>query len=563
MKKGRVIPAAAMMVVVALVAMSAVLPVVSAQTIDIDLHSFERTEILYNSVNSDLYPKINNVADPEYFNSDTWYVPLEGVFIGGVTPETKLRLNQDGPGISIEWNVTFRSDQIMDGSSKFRVRSPFEVENDWVSQTIVIFNPEGIAAYVTGHKDSPSNILTVIDKRAYWTVDAFILPGVDYRIRFSLSYDYYRPHHEFWVSPNDVASDLNMGMSIRTGLHAASVMECDPGVSFDFIRGAGGGVAGVEIVLEEGQSIMLNDAGAPSLIGQGFHQILIPFIGDDSYRLRVHVYAMTRENPILPFLDWVKIIDVTRDWTNNIITHSQHRNNQYDTQYRIFLTAVDGSVNITMPYVPATQFNASYVIPEGVDFTSYDYVVFPESDPILMSLRMRPVMTSTPTASPWQGFSTEDEWAIAQLPPAPPMTKLEFLTITLLDVAMMPLTLMSGVEAGVAARDLVYNKIYDGTIGPEGWIKNTIDDVLDIFDGVVDFVVGIGEALIMAVVTVLDAVLDSLAWLAGFISILIIQVLFFFIISQIVRFGEMAISIALGNSERARKINDGEGVRNV
>ena len=179
----------------------------------------------------------------------------------------------------------------------------------------------------------------------------------------------------------------------------------------------------------------------------------------------------------------------------------------------------------------------------------------------IYSLSLFPVVTLTPTANTWAGPGPMDTWAVPEAPVMDPTSLLEQLSFAVLDAVLLPVNWVFVATTGTSLSQVVYDAYLAGAVdAANNFIQNGVDRVIDIAREVVTMIYGIGEEILTVLTIALSVIADAIGALAGLIALLVIQGIFFWVLTSIIRLGESIISSARGDSERARKILDKEGV---
>lgn len=225
---------------------------------------------------SDDYDETRNVANgTSKTNRDTWDPLPEGIFVGGIIEESKMRVKEVGTAstnyLSISTKMRFQAGYLSTGASQFIVRLPIHVTGDsangprWVSLKIyesLEGESEDLMAYssdlgnIFSHWLDPGNQSLfggmsesswITGDRIYARMLAPLLTDRDYIFEAQMEYAQNVPMDLYW-QPSDLCSDQITQTSINyhweidpsQTLNRTYTIDADAGWSFVFQRGIGG-----------------------------------------------------------------------------------------------------------------------------------------------------------------------------------------------------------------------------------------------------------------------------------------------------------------------------------
>ena len=540
------------LIVLAVLLATTFLPVVSAEAVE-----FEEINVQIESQHAEDYDAINNLADPTMHNRDTWIPEPEGIFIGGVTPESLFYYtNHTGTDANhayrISQDVKFDSGQIMDGVSNFIVRSP------WAHTSAPnVQNPNLIITDEDGKIFSARHNYYVENERAYFIVDFFLYPGVLYNFEFYISTGFAGGAPYFWVSPNDVASDGITNMTIwRTGNTPVEI-PADSGISFDMRRGAGGGIAGVDISMAANEWLWFTRPAA-DFTGSAFQTLIIPLVSTDPAPLDVYVYSHTLDmwgSPTLTLL-WQR---TGQNFEGNIIASSGSTFNNADhIGYSIFIKA-RSACDITLIATgdrdgwEAWENRAKHAL--ATYSPASGHVLGPPASQTITQYGFPFLATLTPSASAYQGPGYIEDWLELDRRIMQAFTTSEWLGIMILNAVFAPIAPWYQIYTGDNLGQTLYFAIADNVIPAVGaYIQNGVDRARELAAQFGEWIMGIGEDIVTWIKMAISVLLKAFELAFSFIAFLLIQMIFFWLPFQIVRLGEMLVSSAKGDHARAGRI---------
>ena len=299
---------------VALALFVAVIVIMPSITVAYSTALDSRADVIFDlrSVNEGFYDEMVNVADESApKNYETWDPAPQGIWIGSSTQESLYKLGivtSNNTELRMTWTAMFTSQQIMSGASKFTLRLPLYIDASvknihlWVyevangtahelqSGVVLAWGDESepVTRYYrsldpTDTAMMDGNDVFVRDNRMYILMTMPIWPGQIYVFDILTIYEAEASMRWYWA-PNDVANDVYIntwfGYQRPVGLSTENYearLDLDPGASYDFTRGMGGGMSGIDLYLTEGDKIRFL-VYAPYMNGlNGHHTLTLPF----------------------------------------------------------------------------------------------------------------------------------------------------------------------------------------------------------------------------------------------------------------------------------------------
>jgi hypothetical protein len=551
------------------------------------------TTIQMDSEHASSYDKLVNVANNSALeNQDTWDPAPQGIWIGGSTEESSLRL---GPiftvtsTILLTWEFSLTSNQIMSGAGGWTMRFPFDT-TDVGAWTFNLYQIPSSKCYFTemNGADASLNFTSPVyqicgdasggynplysdgdaywvnDARAYLRVNAPIIPGNIYLAEWQIT-PIVDGRVVVFLSPNDVCSDENLNSSISWSVAIAPLtydfarnnLTLDLGCSFDMNQGLGNGAMYVDKYIAAGDMVWfwvwanVNNTNV-------YHTINLPVYSQaGETRWEINVYNA----------DSLALL-----WSNPATTY-------YGAIIQCSAATIDLSLNNTIKFLFITMEsswsqNIRFVlgdkpnIDDGLFGRSYN--VEGNATEILGTsgqfFNLGPIVTyhlstmAIPTPdvnpnNPWpqlQTFIQKDVWSDVWV----------FLINLGITVGMggLPFPFLVHNQAGDTMGDVVFKDLMAlanfgvgvyGTIA--GMLRNTIDAIWGTLVAIGDFIWSVGEWLYDAILWLADAVMEFGAIVLGLLAIFVIIIIFFFAIWFQLKIYSIFLKLAQGDTRGAMK----------
>lgn len=563
--------------------------------------AYDQVEVIIDAqpTKKDNYDEMVNMADPSRTNADTWSPTYQGIWVGGVTPESLLALDDivfDGSKLMVGWLATFTSNQIMDGVSEFVVRSPIYHDPAAITElelNVYVINQTGAKAVMSGTNDikmrmplngsyqvfhdtyDPAAQESVADgdefwgrnNRSYQLVQLMLQPNVRYMFTWTATY-VADSVMKLYVSPDDVASDGSIGCNItrmspsapgRGYTFVTDDYAIDPGVSFDFRRGAGNGLAGLRLHLEHTAAVefwlWVNQTGS------AFHTLMVPLpFTTGTVHIGVFVYNAAG---VLQWSDG----GLGEDYNGYIMASSGPNIPLYGPAYLKVRLVMAAEQDIGLIMMSQSELYDTYDSPSaqqcGYNRTNFIGLDLDGDGSVDRSIgaRLYAVYSLSDHAiSPptyWPGMGLEENVLQKQ-------TLFDRIMIAFLQGLLLPIELIYYGATGDSLATYLYNNIKTlaGKVVEAGetivkWIKSALDAAWDALVAIGEFIWSVGEYIWSALSWLADQIVEFGAYLIGLILIAVAMFIFFWPIQYQLKLWSFAWAMADGDIRGAGREANG------
>lgn len=537
------------------------------------------------------YDTVVNVANVSSIkNIDTWDPVPQGIWIGGTTEESLIKMDTIMPNNSfgiVTAEFMMSATQIMSGCSEFVVRLPISMDTDiseWSYELFQIDSSDSYSVYeYTTFIVTPSeprlaftdqailmdNALTsasiggypasspYYDGDNFWTqgdrgyvaIHASILPDVRYLLVFYLKYNL-DGRMKIYLSPNDVCSDKIFKSTISTYIPIlggvtkhTQKLNIDMGISFDIRQGESNGVSSKEYILSPGSQVQM--WAYAKLDGtNNYHTVMIPFLAENhtaSFSISVNTWTTGTiwSSPAQTFYNYVAdsssgLINTTGgpldDYVMVILTSTwtQKVGFIYYNNYKF-----DGTDKGTVAYSgPAYTGAISNRTCQSIYF-AYQLATTACVQP-----------TDVDVNNPWPYNAKEYT------------LELNFDTLAIEWINLLttgPIGIIIDVVAGVSVGRLLYPYLKDFVNGAIGFIRNAIDAAWNILKAIGEFLWSIGEAIFNALTWLIDQIIEYGTILLAILTLAVVMLITFFAIWGQLKIWSMGVSLAKGDVKSAVK----------
>lgn len=563
--------------------------------------AYDQVEVIIDAqpTEKENYDEVVNMADPSRTNADTWAPTYQGIWVGGVTPESLLALDDivyDGSMLMIGWLATFTSNQIMDGVSEFVVRSP--IMHDPAAQiglelNIYVLNQTGAVAVMSGSNNikmrmplggayqifhdtyDPAAQESVADgdefwarnNRSYQLVQVMLRPGVQYMFTWTMTY-VADSVMKLYVSPDDVVSDGSIGCNItrmspsapgRSYTFMTEDYAIDPGVSFDFRRGAGSGLAGLRLHLEHTAAVefwlWVNQTGS------AFHTLMVPLpFTTGTVHIVVFVYNAAG---VLQWSDG----GLGEDYNGYIMASSGPGIALSGPAYLKVRLVMSAEQDIGLVMMSQSERYDTYDSPSAqqcgynrTNFIGLDLDGDGDVDRNIGAQLYAVYSLSDHAISPptyWPGMGLEENVLQKQ-------TLFDRIMIAFLQGLLLPIELIYYGATGDSLSTYLYNNIKTlaGKVVEAGetivkWIKSALDAAWDALCAIGEFIWSIGEYIWSALSWLADQIIEFGAYLIGMILVAAAMYIFFWPIQYQLKLWSFAWALADGDLRGAGREANG------
>ncbi len=563
--------------------------------------AYDQVEVIIDAqpTEKDNYDEMVNMADPQRTNADTWSPSYQGIWVGGVTPESLLALDDivyDGSKLMIGWLATFTSNQIMDGVSEFVVRSP--IQHDPAAMTelelnVYVLNQTGAVAVMSGSNDiemsmplggafqvfhdtyDPAAQESIADddefwgrdNRSYQLVQIMLQPGVQYMFTWTATY-VADSVMKLYVSPDDVVSDGSIGCNItrmspsapgRSYAFVTDDYAVDPGVSFDFRRGAGSGLAGLRLHLEHTAAVefwlWVNQTGS------AFHTLMVPLpFTTGAVNIGVFVYNAAG---VLMWSDG----GLLEDYNGYIMASSGPGIDLTGPAYLRVRLVMSAEQDLGLVMMSQSQIYGTYDSPSAqqcgynrTNFIGLDLDGDGDVDRSIGAQLYAVYSLSNHAIAPptyWPGMGLEENVLHKQ-------TLFDRIMIAFLQGLLLPVELIYYGATGDSLSTYLYNNIKTlaGKVVEAGesivkWIKSALDAAWDALVAIGEFIWSIGEYIWSALSWLADTLVELGAYLVGILLIPIAMLIFFWPVQYQLKLWSFAWAMADGDLRGAGREANG------
>ena len=563
--------------------------------------AYDQVEVIIDAqpVEKDNYDETVNMADPQRTNADTWSPTYQGIWVGGVAPESLLALNDivyDGSMLMVGWLATFSTNQIMDGVSEFVVRSP--ILHDSAAQTelelnVYVLNQTGAVAVMYGsdeiRMDMPlggayqvfhdtydpgaqesvadGDEFWARDNRSYQLVQIMLRPGIQYMFTWTATY-VADSIMKLYVSPDDVISDGSIGCNItrmspsapgRSYTFTTDDYEIDPGVSFDFRRGAGSGLAGLRLHLEHTAAVefwlWVNQTGS------AHHTLMVPLpFTPSTVHIGVFVYNAAG---VLQWSDG----GLEEDYNGYIMASSGPGIALYGPAYLKVRLVMSAEQDIGLVMMSQSELYDTYGSPSahgcGYNKTNFIGLDVDGDGDVDRSIGARLYAVYSLSDI---GLSPPDYWPGMglELNVLQKQTLFDRIMIAFLRAMLLPSELIYYGLTGDSLSVWLYNniktlagKVVDAGETIAKWIKSALDAAWDALVAIGEFIWSIGEYIWSALSWLADQIVEFGAYLIGMILIAVAMFIFFWPIQYQLKLWSFAWAMADGDLRGAGREANG------
>lgn len=566
--------------------------------------AYDQVEVIIDAqpTEKDNYDEMVNMADPSRTNADTWSPSYQGIWVGGVTPESLLALDDivyDGSKLMVGWLATFTSNQIMDGVSEFVIRSP--IMHDPAAMTelelnVYVINQTGAVAVMSGTNNikmkmplngsyqvfhdiyDPAAQESVADgdefwgrdNRSYQLVQIMLQPGVQYMFTWTATY-VADSVMKLYVSPDDVVSDGSIGCNItrmspsapgRSYTFVTDDYAIDPGVSFDFRRGAGNGLAGLK--LHATDTFALEFWLYVNQTGHAYHTLMIPlpFTNGVTHAM----VSIWNTAGVLIWSDgwgagWVE------DYNGYILACSSDEEDLTGPQYLKVRLSMIGEQDFGLVMMSQSDLYDNYDSPSAqqcgynrTNFIGLDIDNDGDVDRTIGARIYAVYSLSSHSMSPptyWPGMGLEENVLQKQ-------TLFDRIMIAFLQGLLLPAELIYYGLTGDSLSTFLYNNIKTiaGKVVEAGeaivkWIKSALDAAWDALVAIGEFIWSIGEYIWSALSWLADTLVELGAYLVGILLIPIAMLIFFWPVQYQLKLWSFAWAMADGDLRGAGREANG------
>jgi hypothetical protein len=343
------------------------------------------TEQINIQPEGDVDEKWNMLNETSRTNEETWNPRPEGVFVGGVVPESLFQTNViagEHAHLVLLNEFEFQSNYMMSGSSEFVVRLPVHTEsNSWIDGYFNIYSLDddttykvdyrslyNVVVYFTGdaqmvyssHIYSNDTEITsdydnyyTMDERTYVMVKCPIVPGQRYLFEANLEYEQDNPP-KWYFSSSDVASDGHTKSTITIYYQEApdqkyldtNTIDVDLGWSFVFQKGFGNTISGINKYFNKNDALYFYSyVPSSKTFTNKVVNLMIPFFSDsENISMEVRVWDTVAALNL--------VINVTDDFTDFILLNSSvmsHSSGDDQDNWWIVKIRFNESVRIKFP----------------------------------------------------------------------------------------------------------------------------------------------------------------------------------------------------------------------
>jgi len=567
--------------------------------------AYDQVEVIIDAqpTEKDNYDEVVNMADPSRTNADTWAPTHQGIWVGGVTPESLLALDDivyDGSMLMIGWLATFTSNLIMDGVSEFVVRSP--IMHDAAAQTeleldVYVLNQTGAVAVMSGSNDiemsmplggayqifhdtyDPAAQESVADGDEFWArenrscqlVQIMLQPGVQYMFTWTATY-VADSVMKLYVSPDDVVSDGSIGCNItrmspsapgRSYTFTTDDYAIDPGVSFDFRRGAGNGLAGLK--LHATDTFALEFWLYVNQTGHAYHTLMIPLpFTSGTSQVMVSIYNAAGNQ--LWYDGWVPGYSV-EDYNGYIMACSTDEEDLSGPQCLRVRLSMIGEQDFGLVMMAQSDQYDTYDSPSAqqcgynrTNFVGLDIDNDGDVDRTIGARIYAVYSLSSHSISPptyWPGMGLEENMLQKQ-------TLFDRIMIAFLQSLLLPAELIYYGATGDSLSAYLYDNIKTiaGKIVDAGetivkWIKSSLDAAWDALVAIGEFIWSVGECIWSALSWLADQIIEFGAYLIGLILIAVAMFIFFWPVQYQLKLWSFAWAMADGDLRGAGREANG------